>query len=113
MFLPLTCVTTHRGFGDRDFKANALISSTPDVAALVLAPHLDSFAIHASDGLWGVVSDQDAVDLVVEVIDKVSKHCWIMTSILLETSLVGFRRFTAFQSLEDVLGLAWKRWLSG
>ncbi|GLC40492.1 hypothetical protein PLESTM_001080500 [Pleodorina starrii] len=59
-----------RGFGDRDFKAASLISSEPDVAALVLAPHLDAFAIHASDGLWGAVTDQEAIDLVVEVVDK-------------------------------------------
>ncbi|GIL54056.1 hypothetical protein Vafri_9611 [Volvox africanus] len=59
-----------RGFGDRDFKAASLISAEPDVAAVVLAPHLDAFAIHASDGLWGAVNDQEAVDLVAEVIDK-------------------------------------------
>ncbi|EFJ40714.1 hypothetical protein VOLCADRAFT_119889, partial [Volvox carteri f. nagariensis] len=59
-----------RGFGDRDFKAASRISSQPDVAALVLAPQLDTFAIHASDGLWGVVGDQEAVDLATEVIDK-------------------------------------------
>ncbi|KAG2434238.1 hypothetical protein HXX76_007963 [Chlamydomonas incerta] len=59
-----------RGFGDRDFKANALISPEPDVAALVLAPHRDTFAVHASDGLWGAVGDQEAVDVVSEVIDK-------------------------------------------
>ncbi|KAG2494976.1 hypothetical protein HYH03_006909 [Edaphochlamys debaryana] len=59
-----------RGFGDRDFKAGSLISSEPDVAGIVLAPGRDTFCIHASDGLWGAVGDQEACDLVSEVIDK-------------------------------------------
>lgn len=41
------------------------------MAALVLAPQRDTFAVHASDGLWGAVGDQEAVDMVSEVIDKV------------------------------------------
>ncbi|EFJ41784.1 hypothetical protein VOLCADRAFT_98235 [Volvox carteri f. nagariensis] len=48
----------------------AVHRTLPDVAALVLAPQLDTFAIHASDRLWGVVGDQEAVDLATVVIDK-------------------------------------------
>jgi hypothetical protein len=60
-----------RGFGDRDFKASGLIVAQPDVAAVTLAPHRDAFAVHASDGLWGVLGDQEAVAVAAEVIDKV------------------------------------------
>lgn len=50
-----------RGFGDRDFKERQLISAEPDMSALLLQPGRDTFTIHASDGLWVTVSDQEAV----------------------------------------------------
>ncbi len=38
----------------------------------MLAPHRDAFVLHASDGLWGAVGDQEAVDCAAAVIQSVS-----------------------------------------
>lgn len=40
------------------------------MAALVLQAQRDTFAIHASDGLWGAVADQEAVDVVRRVVEQ-------------------------------------------
>ncbi|GFR47851.1 hypothetical protein Agub_g9634 [Astrephomene gubernaculifera] len=67
-----------RGFGDRDFKSPArLISPDPEVSAVQLAPRRDTFLLHASDGLWCCVGDQEAVERVQRVVDKFS----VMTSL--------------------------------
>lgn len=53
-----------RGLGDRDFKEKGLISADPEVMATLLQPGADAFLILASDGVWGVVDDFEAVDAV-------------------------------------------------
>lgn len=60
-----------RALGDFDFKTpfnNAkldFISSEPHIKSIALSPE-DSFLVIASDGLWGVVEDQELVDIIVK-----------------------------------------------
>ena len=61
-----------RALGDHDFKAKNLMSSEPDVTLALLQPHHDHFTILASDGLWGYVTDVEAVDHVHALIAEVS-----------------------------------------
>lgn len=62
-----------RGLGDLDFKEPApLISAEPDVTATALQPGVDTCVVYGSDGLWGVLTDQDAVDIVDMVCADVS-----------------------------------------
>lgn len=55
-----------RAFGDKPLKRYVI--ATPDVREETLGPD-DEFIILASDGLWDVVSNQDAVNLVRDVRD--------------------------------------------
>lgn len=53
-----------RSFGDLPFKTpRLLVEASPEVSAQQLTPD-HSFAVLASDGLWDVMSDVDAVDVV-------------------------------------------------
>jgi protein phosphatase 1L len=47
------------------------MTCTPDVSHWVLHPKYDRFAIFATDGVWGVMSDQQAVDVVADELAKV------------------------------------------
>ncbi|KAH8048583.1 hypothetical protein JL722_12401 [Aureococcus anophagefferens] len=47
-----------------------LISATPEVTDRSLKPGWDDFAIFATDGLWDVVSDADAVGIVYDTIGE-------------------------------------------
>ncbi|KAK3236239.1 hypothetical protein CYMTET_53599 [Cymbomonas tetramitiformis] len=59
-----------RSFGDPDFKTpHPLVEATPTVTRTELTPAA-SFAILASDGLWDVLSDQEAVDIVKEHVSE-------------------------------------------
>ena len=67
-----------RAFGDQFLKKIApkddpqsswmdhSVSAVPDVTSVTLDPEQDSFVIIACDGLWDVVSDQEAVNLTIE-----------------------------------------------
>lgn len=58
-----------RSIGDLQYKRNALrpeeqmICSTPDVTVYTRTPE-DEFIVLACDGVWDVLSNQDAVDLI-------------------------------------------------
>eukprot|EP01104_Vermistella_antarctica_P008723 TRINITY_DN2206_c0_g1_i2.p1 TRINITY_DN2206_c0_g1~~TRINITY_DN2206_c0_g1_i2.p1 ORF type:complete len:606 (+),score=172.58 TRINITY_DN2206_c0_g1_i2:529-2346(+) len=55
-----------RAFGDLDLKDPiAFVSPMPHVEQLQITP-LDHFIIVATDGLWDVVSDQEAVDMILK-----------------------------------------------
>ncbi|CAJ1400430.1 unnamed protein product [Effrenium voratum] len=58
-----------RAFGDFQLKAptwpNDIVSNVPEVSATLLCEG-DIFVIMACDGLWDVIEDQDAVNLVIE-----------------------------------------------
>ncbi|GIL80723.1 hypothetical protein Vretimale_9169 [Volvox reticuliferus] len=68
----MQALSVSRSLGDPDFKASGLLISDPDVSVMPLLPGEDSFLIAASDGLWGRVSDQEAVDCVNEVLQEYS-----------------------------------------
>ncbi|XP_009412455.2 probable protein phosphatase 2C 62 [Musa acuminata AAA Group] len=55
-----------RAFGDRSLKAH--LSSEPDVADEIIDEDAE-FLILASDGLWKVMSNQEAVDFIKDVKD--------------------------------------------
>ena len=67
-----------RAFGDDSMKKTPpkddpdslvmdhVVSAVPDVTSVVLDPERDAFVIVACDGLWDVVSDQEAVNLAIE-----------------------------------------------
>ncbi|EEQ97809.1 serine-threonine phosophatase 2C, putative [Perkinsus marinus ATCC 50983] len=50
-----------------------IVSNIPDVSSIVLKETLDHFLILACDGVWDVVSDQEAVDLILEVLSKLTQ----------------------------------------
>ncbi|RZR85210.1 hypothetical protein BHM03_00012159, partial [Ensete ventricosum] len=62
-----------RAFGDRSLKAH--LSSEPDVADDVIDDDTESLIL-ASDGLWKVMSNQEAVDLIKDMKDPqaAAKH---------------------------------------
>jgi serine/threonine protein phosphatase PrpC len=61
---PASGLAVSRSFGDPDFKQPLhLVTATPDVMRERLAPE-DSFFVLASDGLWDVMSDKEACDIV-------------------------------------------------
>jgi len=54
-----------RSFGDLDVKQPChYVSAEPELTAFSITPPSDSFLIIGSDGLWDVISDQKAVELV-------------------------------------------------
>lgn len=56
--------TVSRGFGDRELKLPSnVVSCRPDVKLWTVEPD-DLFLILASDGIWDVITDQEAVELV-------------------------------------------------
>ncbi|GLC44975.1 hypothetical protein PLESTB_000670600 [Pleodorina starrii] len=68
----LQALSVSRSLGDPDFKVHGMVISDPDVSVVPLLPGEDSFLIAASDGLWGRVSDQEAVDCAAEVLAEYS-----------------------------------------
>lgn len=54
---PKCCYAVSRSFGDRDLKAEGLISCTPEVVLVPLTPSL-RFILLACDGVWDALSDQ-------------------------------------------------------
>jgi protein phosphatase PTC1 len=59
-----------RALGDTYMKE--LVTGHPYTTETVVQPELDEFIIIACDGLWDVCSDQEAVDLVRDVLDPVA-----------------------------------------
>ncbi|GAB4815687.1 hypothetical protein N2152v2_002733 [Parachlorella kessleri] len=61
---PASGLAVSRSFGDPDFKEPLhLVTATPDVAQHRLQPG-DSFIVLASDGLWDVLTDGEACEVV-------------------------------------------------
>jgi serine/threonine protein phosphatase PrpC len=56
-----------RALGDFDLKASDGVTAEPEVVEVPLQEE-DQFLILASDGLWDVVSDQEAVGLVMDTV---------------------------------------------
>merc|ERR1719401_757455 len=53
-----------RSLGDKDFKGPDLVSAEPDVTVHEVDWDEDEFVILASDGIWDVITDKDAVRTV-------------------------------------------------
>ncbi|KAK9829310.1 hypothetical protein WJX72_005079 [[Myrmecia] bisecta] len=65
---PGSGLAVSRSFGDLDFKEpQRFVECEPDVTRTPLKPE-DSFVVLGSDGLWDVISDQQAVDIVSTVL---------------------------------------------
>eukprot|EP00418_Pyrodinium_bahamense_P071740 CAMPEP_0179089630 /NCGR_PEP_ID=MMETSP0796-20121207/40850_1 /TAXON_ID=73915 /ORGANISM="Pyrodinium bahamense, Strain pbaha01" /LENGTH=550 /DNA_ID=CAMNT_0020787189 /DNA_START=217 /DNA_END=1869 /DNA_ORIENTATION=+ len=63
--LGLAGLSVSRGFGDLEYKQPAgVVSAVPDVFLRVLDLREDSFIVICSDGVWGPVTDADAVRIV-------------------------------------------------
>lgn len=61
---PASGLAVSRSFGDLDFKEPLhLVIATPDIMSERLVPE-DEFVILASDGVWDVLSDKQACDVV-------------------------------------------------
>lgn len=65
---PVVGLAVSRSLGDIDFKEPVpLVTANPDLSKTVLQPH-DSFVVVASDGLWDVLSNQEACDMVARTV---------------------------------------------
>lgn len=63
--LGLAGLSVSRGFGDLEYKQPAgVVSAVPDVTIRTIDLREDCFIVFASDGIWGPVSDADAVRIV-------------------------------------------------
>mmetsp|Transcript_120428 Transcript_120428/g.366317 ORF Transcript_120428/g.366317 Transcript_120428/m.366317 type:complete len:576 (-) Transcript_120428:73-1800(-) len=63
--LGLAGLSVSRGFGDLEYKQPAgVVSAVPDVFLREVDLREDSFIVICSDGVWGPVSDSDAVRIV-------------------------------------------------
>merc|ERR1712194_936557 len=91
-----------RAFGDFQLKApyisKDVVSDEPDVTITQLHPTDDTFCILACDGLWDVLSDQEAVSLVLEAltefhymgvnVNEIQQKAELYSRVLLEESLL-------------------------
>ena len=68
-------LSVSRSFGDLDAKPH--VSHIPDIYDYMVNPEKDKFMILACDGVWDVLSNQDAVDYILYLMDKikVSSNC--------------------------------------
>ncbi len=99
----------HRALGDIDYKEpKPLISAEPDVVHWPLQRHADEFVIYATDGVWAVLSDQEAVECVkaalrqVRVCVCVCVCVWVCGHVhrfLRRTATMQCRVYTVFFSL--------------
>jgi len=67
-----TMLAVSRAFGDRELKlvpSGPLVSCMPYVATVSLSPR-EQFVILASDGLWDVVDDSQAMKIVGDICRK-------------------------------------------
>jgi protein phosphatase 1L len=68
-------LATSRAFGDTYLKRLDVITAHPDVQHVDIDHDRIAFIILASDGLWDVVSNQNAVNIVREHINTVGNGC--------------------------------------
>lgn len=58
-------LSVSRGFGDLEYKQpNPVVSAVPDVIVRTLDVREDSFIVIGSDGIWGPITDAEAVRIV-------------------------------------------------
>jgi len=95
-----------RAFGDHQLKAPTLpkdvVSNVPDISSTDLTDK-DMFVIVACDGLWDVVQDQEAVNLVLEGIRELMKLMPSMSKQNDHTSKKQMAEILARMLLEEAL----------
>eukprot|EP00435_Cladocopium_sp_Y103_P023891 s2791_g5.t2 len=65
----LAGLSVSRGFGDIEYKTGAnVVSAVPDIFVSTLDLREDCFVVIASDGVWGPVTDGEAVRIVASVL---------------------------------------------
>lgn len=64
-------LSVSRSFGDLDAKPH--VSHLPDIYDYEITPGKDRFIIMGCDGVWDVLSNQDAVDFVLYSMDKLKE----------------------------------------
>ncbi|KAL1491186.1 hypothetical protein ABEB36_011824 [Hypothenemus hampei] len=63
-------LATSRALGDYPLKDKKLVIANPDVLTFDLKDHRPQFIILASDGLWDIFSNEDAVNFIKERLDE-------------------------------------------
>ena len=63
-------LSVSRSFGDLDAKPH--VSHIPDIYDYEIVPGKDKFIIMGCDGVWDVLSNQEAVDFVLFTMDKIN-----------------------------------------
>eukprot|EP00929_Paragymnodinium_shiwhaense_P023047 TRINITY_DN14522_c0_g1_i2.p1 TRINITY_DN14522_c0_g1~~TRINITY_DN14522_c0_g1_i2.p1 ORF type:complete len:878 (+),score=286.47 TRINITY_DN14522_c0_g1_i2:164-2797(+) len=56
-----------RSFGDKEFKGPDIVSAEPEITIHEVDWDADEFVILATDGIWDVITDKDAVKIVRKV----------------------------------------------
>ena len=65
-------LSVSRAFGNKDLNRK-LITQTPDIQRLTLTSE-DGFVIFASDGIWNKISSKEAIDIVIDAMQKSSQE---------------------------------------
>ncbi|CAG9771791.1 unnamed protein product [Ceutorhynchus assimilis] len=63
-------LATSRALGDYPLKDKKLVIADPDILTFELKDHKPQFLILASDGLWDIFSNEDAVNFIKERLDE-------------------------------------------
>ncbi|KAL6761608.1 phosphatase 2C-like domain-containing protein, partial [Haematococcus lacustris] len=110
---PGSGLAVSRSLGDYDFKEpRKLVDATPEVVRTRLMPG-DAFVVLASDGLWDVMTDQDAVDAVRSALQacegaKAGKPTSADATLAAEAALaLAVRRGTVDNVTVLVMALTW------
>lgn len=110
---PASGLAVSRSFGDPDFKEPLhLVIATPDVMRERLTPD-DAFIILASDGLWDVMSDKQACDIVAMQLRAFSmatapNECRVAATLAAETLVRASLEAGTMDNVTAVVGLL--RW---
>lgn len=102
-----------RSLGDRPLKRHrGLVSPEPEVRARRLKAN-DDFLILATDGLWDVISDKEAVALVYDVIGEALATSSVTQALCTEAAAkcikAARKRYTMDNVLVLVLAFQWRK----
>jgi len=98
-----------RALGDRQLKTlepprNSVLSATPDVSRRALRPG-DHFVILATDGLWDVLSDREAVAVVYDVLGDAIDSGRLSEGLVDIAAAALVARATSLRSLDNITAL--------
>lgn len=70
-YRPPSGLSTARSIGDLHMKRpKEFVTATPDLRIVTVDFNRDQFVVLGSDGIWDVISDQDACDVVNNAIEE-------------------------------------------